>query len=309
MPRAEKQVPTVYFGKPGALFSLPWPVGDISKDYERQTYDFLTGSGNHQVSQLTAGSRLYGLKWAALHYDSYLKLEQFYTGANGSGPFVLLDPSVANLLPANASAGTGLYRNSTHFVTPTQPGGGQLTSNSDATFIHRTGGAASLKWTWGSAADSAPTLGITPLYRSWWGTPAIPNQPYIFSAWVRPDGVIDSSIQVSVRLRWLDSVGATISEVTSGNLTVTGWQRLSVSGTAPSNAFYVYPVWVAVGTSITTGGSLYIDEPLLEYGTTLNDWAPGTGVKPVQFMSLTDNAPFSALMRKDVQLQLRELSR
>lgn len=307
--RAEKQVPNIYFGRPGSLVSFPWTKNDVSKTYERQTYDFLTGSGNHQVSQTVSGSRLYGLQWEALHYDNFAKLEQFYVGAMGSGPFVLVDPSVANLLPANAAAAGCLSRNIRGILTTGGTSNGTLSHQTDPAFVHRVGAPGSFRWLFTVTAATTPTLSFVPNFRGWWGIPSIPSQAYTFSVWARADGTIDSAIDLGLSITFRKVDGTTSTTTSSGNVTLTAtWQRVTFTATAPSDGAYVHPSINALGSSITTGASIYLDEPQLEYGATVNDWAPATGVKPVQVMALADVVPFSAFMRRDVQLQLRELS-
>jgi hypothetical protein len=310
VPRAERQVPSVYFGRPGALVTMPWPKGDLDKPYERQTYDFLTGSGHHAVSSLSTGSRQFTVAWEALHADNFAKVEQYRTGMNGPGPWVFIDPSAMNLLPANVAAATGLHGNVTGFISA---GGssGVVSSNLDPTYIHRTGGYRSIRWRWLVAAATTSYLGIVPGYRSWWGHPVMVGLPYIFSSWMRADGVVDSSITAAMEMVWLNASGVVVgSTATSGALTVTGtWQRLSATAVAPVGAAYVVPRWAATGSSITVNGSLYIDEPLLEQDSVLNDWAPGTGLKPVEIVSLPETAPFSARFRTGTIMSLRELAR
>lgn len=309
--RAEKQVPTVYFGKPGVFFSLPWPVGGVDKPYERQIFDFLTGSGFHQVSQLQGGSRLYGLKWDALHVDNYGKLEQYFVGANGPGPFVLLDPSEPNLLPPNVSSAMSLYKTGRDFTSNASPTEGDPVVNTNESFIHRPHADSSVKWLFTGAAVATPSLGVAPLFRSWYGTPALVGQAYTFSSWMRADGVVDSAITASMQMDFLSTAGVLVGSLTSsGNIALTAaWTRVSVTATAPAGTAYIRTRWFADGTTIAVGGSIYIDEPMLEYGSVLNDWAPSTGVRPVQIVGLTDSVPFSAYMRDEIQLQLREMTK
>jgi len=308
MVRSERQVPDVYFGRPGALVTMPYPRGDMDRSYERLTSDFVAGSGQHMVSSMVDGSRAYTVNWEVLHADTYARVEQYWLGMNGPGPFVFIDPSAPNLLPPNVASATNLRMDTTHLITS---GGsnGTVSSNSVATNIHRTGGTRSIRWLWSVTAATTPTLGVQPLYRSWFAHPVAPSLPYTFSSWLKPDGVVDTSITVAMVLEWQDITGTIIgSQISSGATAVTAWQRLSVSGTSPSNAAYVRPLWVVTGSSVTTGGSLYIDEPLLEQDSVLNTWAPGTGIRPVEIVGLNDSVPFAARFRDSLALNLRELT-
>jgi hypothetical protein len=309
MARSERQVPNVYFGRPGKLLTLPWPRGDMDRTYERQTFDFVTGSGLHQVSSLSSGSRSYTLNWNALSLDSFSKLGQYRIGANGPGPWVLIDPSTPNLLPPNIGAASGLYANNTQMVVGTATNG-VPGSNALPAFIHRTEGYRSMSWTFSTGPIvTTPTFEITPMYRSWFGQPVMPGLPYSFSSWLTVDGVIETSATVAIQLIWLDAAGATLSTSNGGNTTVAAWTKLTVTGTAPVGAVYVKPVYAALGSSLAVNGVIYIDEPLLEQDSVVNTWAPSTGIRPVEIVDLREVVPFEARFRTAVTMTLRELAR
>lgn len=310
--RAFRQVPSLYFGQPGKqLQTLPWPSGGIDKPYERQTFDFLTGSGLHQVSSLSVGSRQYTINWDSMHIDTFSMLDQYRVGANGPGPFVLIDPSAPNLMPANVSAPTGVTSlpNPDFFFPTVSAGQGSLGQNVTSALIHRASGWASLRWVFNSTPDATAILAVTPQFRNWYGHPVVAGLPYIFSSWVTVDGTIEMNASLSVRLGWLDKTGAQLSE-SSGTVTaVTGWTRLSVSATAPANAVYAVPRWVLDGTTMAVGGALFIDEVLWEQDNVLNNWAVGSGIRPVEIVGLGESVPFEARFRGGVQMTLRELAR
>jgi hypothetical protein len=121
--------------------------------------------------------------------------------------------------------------------------------------------------------------------------------------------VIDTSITMAIKLQWVDAAGAFVSEISGGDVVMAaGYVRHSVVGVAPAGAVYCKPIFVATGSTITTGASIYIDEPLLEQDTVVNDWAPGTGLRPVEILSLTDLLPFAGRFRKGVTMVVRELA-
>lgn len=310
--RSSRQVPSLYFGQPGkALQTLPWPANGIDKPYERQTFDFLTGSGLHQVSSLSVGSRQYTVNWDSMHVDTFTLIDQYRVGANGPGPFVLIDPSAPNLLPANVSAPTGVTSlPNPDFIFPTSGAGqGALGNNVDPTKIHRTSGWASLRWIFNSAPDATAVLVPAPQFRNWFGHPVVAGLPYAFSSWVTVDGTIETNASVSVRLGWLDKDGVQLSE-SSGTVTaVTGWTRLSVIATAPASAVYAVPRWVLDGTTMAVGGALFIDEALWEQDGVVNNWAVGSGIRPVEIVGLGESVPFEARFRTNVQMTLRELAK
>lgn len=311
MARGQRQVPNVYFGAPGKLVTLPYPLGSIDRTADRQTYDFVTGSGLHQISQLTESSRAYTLNWNALHQDTFTNLEMYRLGANGPGPFAYIDPSAPNLLPANVAAATGLYSDATDLVTASL--NGTPSSNSDATFIHRTTGYRSIKWTFpelNSDLPATPVMTVRSPFRNWGGIPVMTGLPYVFSSWIRVDGTIETAATIAVKIQWLDSAGAVLGTSSGTDTSITStWVRLSVTANAPANAAYAVPRWVSDKTTITQNGSFYIDEPLFEQDSVVNNWAPGTGVRPVQMIGLTETVPFEARFRTGIQLGLREMTR
>jgi hypothetical protein len=309
MARSERQVPSVYFGRPGALVTLPWPRGDLGKPYERLTSDFVTGTGQHAVQQGPLGSRSYAVNWNALHQDTYSLIEQYVTGNMGMGPWAFLDPSAPNLLlPNQASATNNTYDLAGLATSTGLASAGTLLSNTDATAIHRTGATRSIRWQFVSAASGSPTLVFGSPYRNWYGIPVFPGLSYAWSTWMKPDGIVDSAITMSARIQWLDAAGSQLSESTSGDFTPGTWLRFSAIAAAPAGAAYARPVIVSTSATITTGASIYVYEPLFEQDSVANAWAPGTGVRAVEILSMAETVPFAARFRTSLALNLRELA-
>jgi hypothetical protein len=308
--RSGRQVPSVYFGVPGKLINLPWPASGIDKTYERQTSDFLTGAGLHQVSSMATGTRAYTVNWDALHLDSFNKISQYRVGVNGAGPFTLIDPSSPNLLDANVSAPSSLLGTPVgSFVTGVSGAtGGVLAHQANSTYVHRSQGWASLKWSWATTPATTPILNVRPPSRNWYAYPTVPTLSYAFSSWVTVDGVVETNATVALKIAWLDAAGATLSTSAGSATAITTWTKLSVIAAAPANAAYMNPYWELTGSTMVSGGALYIDEVQLEQDTAVNDWAVGTGIRPIEIVGLTEKVPFDARFRTDVALSLRELA-
>lgn len=304
MARSDRNYPDLYLGRPGQLMKVPYPRGDMARPYERISYDFATGAGQHMVSSLIGGSRPYTLNWNALHVDTFSKLEQYWTGAMGPGPWVLIDPSATNLLMPNQASATNTWRDPRQWLTYA----GVAQSNSNPTFIHRTGATRSLRWYFSTAAPTTSIMECIPAYRSWYGVPVVPGLPYTWSCWMRPDGVVDSSITSFLSMQWLDAAGGTVQGNDGTPVAVTGWAQKSMTQTAPVGAVYLKAYVVVQGATVTTGASMYLDEPLLEQDSVVNTWAPGTGVRPVEILDLSETVPFAARFRKGVSMSLRELA-
>lgn len=306
MPRADLNYPSVYLGRPGSLVTLPYPRGDQDRPYERPVADFQTGFGQHIVSSLATGSRLRTVNWNALHVDNYAKVEQFWTGMMGQGPWAYIDPANTNMLLPNQASATNLYGDARTMTVSL----GAISSQALSSFIHRAGATRSLRWLFAAAPGATtPTLSFTAPYRSWYGFPAVPGLSYAFSCWMRPDGTVDTDITASVRINWMDAAGATLSTTSSGDLaTGNAWVRRSAVGVAPAGTAYARPTVVVTGSTVLAGASLYLDELLLEQDSVVNDWAPGVGTKAVEILDLSDISPFNARFRQAVTLSLREVA-
>jgi len=306
MVRIDRQQPDIYFGRPGALVSLPWPRGGLGNAFERETFDFKTGSGQHRVSSLIGGSRQYSLSWNALQVDTYNRIDQYWTGSMGLGPWALVDPSRPNLLLTNQAAATSEWNTAQGFST-SAANHGAVTSNQDAAQVHRTGAPRSLRWRFAVSPAASPVLTITPPYGSWFGIPVQPGLAYMFSYWIKPVG--DASITVDPQIQWYGADGVQVgSNVSGGATAVTAWTRQSVGGVVPAGAAFGLPRLVATGATITPDCSLYVDELMFEQDSVLNSWAPGTGCRPVEILSLTEGVPFAARFRDKPVLLLRELA-
>jgi hypothetical protein len=310
MVRADRNWPDVYFGRPGALLKLPYPRDGMDKPFDRLVHDFLTGSGQHQVSSLAGGSRLRTLNWRGLHVDNYAILERFWTGASGHGPYVLIDPSDRNLLTPNQSGASSLFNDTSGWLTDTVfSGSGVLSSNgAGGTTQHNIYNARNVRWMFNATPYEYPAVYFEPTYRNWLGIPVVPGQSYAFSSWCRPDGVVDASVQLALKIHWYNGAGGWMSETSGGDIVMTGWLRYSAVGVAPLGAVYARPLYVLTGSTMSVGGSIYIDEPMFEQDTVVNDWAPGTGLRPVEIMALSDRVPFNARFRFPVEMSLRELA-
>jgi hypothetical protein len=303
----DRIVPDIYFGRPGSLETFPWPLGGIQRPYERQVGDFVTGSGGHRVSKIVGGSRRVELTWENLRYDTYARLEAYDRGHMGVGPFALLDPSAINLLTVNQSAATTERNDATGFATSAANHGTPV-SNSSATHIHRAGAPRSLRWQFTVAAATNPLLELTTVHSGWFGVPVRAGDSYVFSCWVKPDGTVDASIQVEAKIQWRNAAGGTVgAEATGAVQTVAAWTRLVCIGTAPVGAVYASCRLVAVGSTITTGASLYVDEMQLEVGAAVSDWRPGTGVYPMSVLGLGESVPWASTWRSTPTMILREV--
>lgn len=112
----------IWFGRPGALFSIPHPKGTFGATRERLVDMFPLGNGGYRIDQMVGGSRAYVIPYEGLSRETFALLQAFADGHEGPGPFALLDPGQRNMLPANVSAATSVTNGGDQFaITETPP--------------------------------------------------------------------------------------------------------------------------------------------------------------------------------------------
>jgi hypothetical protein len=272
----------LYLGIPGALSTIVWPKGGLSGPRGRLVSEFTLGSGGRQIWKTVNGKRTYVINYGALDLASFSMLEAFDQGHMGPGPFALLDPGRRNQLTANQSAATSLTNGTDNF---TVAGTGGTIASSSALVLR---GPRSLLWTLNIAAPASGTVSLDSPTTDWPGIP-VASRPYAFGCWVRTQ--VDASVTLQARLTWYDTSGATLSTST-GNATVcgtAGWTQVWVTASPPASGAYVNGSLAVSGATVSVGAKLYLDQFQLNEGTTVDTaWSPGTGVFPVQVMSLSD---------------------
>lgn len=229
--------PDIYFGNPGQLVKLPWPKGGLDAPVDVQTFDFVSGTGTHRISRLVGTSRAYSLAWNALHQSTFDKVNQYYIGINGRGPFAIVDPSRPNMLTPNQASATGFWNDGTDFTPASNSG--VVSSNTDPNFVLRGGSSRSLFWSFAGLNSIASPCMLTlnsPLPGRWLGYPVVPSRNYAFafSAYYT-----SGSISVAIRLMWIDINGVTISESITNQNVSAGWTSFNKVAMAPPNAAYV----------------------------------------------------------------------
>jgi len=250
--------PPIYFGAPGNLVQLPWPLGGLQASYDRLTNDFVTGSGFHRVQKLSGGARTYTANWTMLHQSTFDLLNAYFIGANGPGPFVLIDPSRPNLLTPNQAAAGGLYNDATDFAVVADSNG---IASADATNVFRKGGTRSIQWqsyfsnsSSFHGASATPLMVLSPGYSGWPGIPVIPGQFYTFSAVAMIDYMTGGSI--TAKLQWYDVFGNSLALSTGSVITLNsgaGWSTTFVTAQAPLNAAFVAPRFIGPGLMVSNG--------------------------------------------------------
>jgi hypothetical protein len=288
----------LYLGRPGALFTLPMPRGNLVGPRERPRWEFDTASGGKRIGELPGGKRRYVLRYDSLPLEVYSWLDSVHQGTEGPGPFAFIDPGRRNQLTANQSGATSERNSTTGFTASI----GALTSDS-VTFRR---GPRSLKWTF--SATTAGTVDCASPSSLWYGVPTFSGRSQTFGFWALGAGS-DAIVTLGAQIRWLTTTGSVVS-TSSGSTAATNsstWTQYTVTATAPATAAFAM-ARVNASAGISNGSILYLDQLQLEEGSTANAWVPGTGVVPVQPVTMTDEWPWGFIdYRRGADLVLQEV--
>lgn len=278
----------IYFGTPGALFTLPHPRGGQSGTRVRPTQEFSLGNGEMRTRKSLQGSRLYTLDWERLDYDTFSIIQAYDQGHMGPGPFAFLDPGQRNMLTVNQSGSTSQTNDITNFSIA---GSGQ-TIDSSATLA--TGVPRSLSWTfnYGSPASGASILTLDSPYPGWPGIPTVVGRVLAFSFLARGGGA-DAIVSYLPELRWYDTTATLLSTSTGSVVTTSSgaWTAGLVTAAAPAGSAYALPR-VHYQSGAGAGAIGYFSSFQLEEGAVRGTWRPGTGVFPVTVVGQAEAWPW-----------------
>jgi hypothetical protein len=278
----------IYFGRAGQLRRLFNPSGGMLATRNLGTTVFPTGSGGARVQRALDATRQYSLNYGALGRVNFDWLDTFRQGHFGVGPFVFLDPGRRNLLTSNQSSATSAS-NDTRQFTVTGVGGALSSVSSLSTPFPRV-----LGWTFSTTTPAAARVVLDKPSSIWPGLPVWPR-PYTF--WCMVLGAA-STVDFTLQIEWLDLAGSILSTVTSSTFTtsLTNWQMVSCRATVapPANTCWMRVSVNPVVATIAAGDVIYMSSFMVNEGDQPdNQWAPGTGVYPVQIVSLPEQYGFA----------------
>ena len=274
----------IYFGPAGSLRKIFDPTGGMLVTRDISTSVFVTGAGGVRTAKALNGMRQYTLDYAALGRKNFEYLSAFQQGHMGPGPFVLLDPGRRNLLTVNQSSSTS-QTNDTRDFTVSGTGG---TISSDASLA--TSFPRSLKWSFATTTPGSASLLLDKPSSIWPGIP-VTNRQYAFAC-----NAIGGPVTVALTIKWMDLAGATLATSTGTAVatSTSAWTPLLVTALPPANA-----VWAQCGlaptlATIAAGESVnFTAFQFVEGSQPDANWAPGTGVYPVQVMSIPEQYGFA----------------
>lgn len=293
----------IYFGRPGLLNRLFDPTGGMLATRERDTSVFSNKNGGSRVIRSLDGARAFALNYGALGRENFEIINNFVQGHMGPGPFVLLDPGRRNLLTVNQSSVTAQVNDLRGFTVA--GAGGALSSDNTgimASLLPRT-----LKWLFSTTTPASAVLTLSAPSTVWPGIPLYPR-PYTFWTTVQATG---GTIDVALRIDWLNGLGASVGTSTSTAVTVgtSAPVRLWVTGSpAPGGIFARCSVLPTVA-GIASGEALYFAGFMLNEGLAPDlTWKGGTGVYPVSIISMPEKYGFAEPgMLVSPVLQLQEV--
>jgi hypothetical protein len=276
----------IYFGRPGQLRRLYDPVGGMLATRQLGTTVFPTGSGGARVQRALDATRQYSLNYGALGRQTFDWLDSFKEGHFGTGPFVLLDPGRRNVLMTNQASCTSAS-NDTRGFTVSGTGGTLSSVASLSTPFPRV-----LAWNFATTTPASASLVLDKPSSVWPGIPVWPR-PYTFWVMVLGGG---GTVDFQLRLEWLALDGTVLSTVNSSTFTtsLSIWQMVMLrASTPPANTCWVRASVNPTVATIAAGDIIYMSSFMLNEGTDPdNQWAPGTGVFPVQVLSIPEQYGF-----------------
>ena len=278
----------IYFGRPSQLRRLYDPFGGMLATIDIGSSVFVSGDGSGtNISKALGGARTYTLNYGVLGRANFEFLNAFQLGHMGTGPFVLLDPGRRNLLTGNQSSATSLTNDTRGFTV--SGAGGSISSDSSLTTLF----PRSLKWSFATATPASASLLLDKPSSVWPGIP-VTARPYTFWFWVLGG---TGAINFQLTLKWMSLTGSTLSTSTSATYTssTSNWllAKLSVVS-VPVGAVWVQPGIAPDVSTIGSGEALYINSLQLNEGDGPDaSWAPGTGVYPVQMLTLPERYGFA----------------
>lgn len=274
----------IYFGRPGQLRKLYDPTGGMLATREIASTVFQTGSGGARVQRALNGTRQYSLNYGALGRANFDWLNNFQQGHMGPGPFILLDPGRRNLLTVNQSSATSAIGGTNDF-TVAGAGGSIASDTTQATLFPNT-----LKWSFGTTTPATALLSLNKPSTVWPGIPVIAPRAYTF--WF---SCLGGPIDTIAQIVWYNITGGVVGTVSGTTVTssTTVWKTISVTAIPPATAIWATVQVAPTAATIASGESLYFSNFMFQEGSQPEAWAGGTGVYPVQLISMPEKYGFA----------------
>lgn len=286
-----------YLGRAGALQPLPLPNDAMPTPASDGVTIHSLASGGSAVTRRLNVKRTWQLPYSYLEDDDAALISGFHERLYGSGPWVLVDPTVRNVLPLDVST-CGVRTAAAHgWVAST----GTLTRTGTAPDDAASSGV--LQWSSSAAnatlqpdVSAGATDGRVTL-PAW-----LPSEFCAASVYVQAS----SAVSMSLILVGCDATGAPLVSTLLHTFTSsTGWQRVAVVAEPAEPAFVSAGVVLVVpqlkiGATVPTTVSIAAGQ--VEYADTANGWlrgygsprvvctdTPGRSVGQVGFQDLTLN--------------------
>lgn len=219
---------------------------------------------------------------ASTVYTDYVKLDVTVSYWEQQGNGIMVEESTTNLLTANQS---GVETDTTGFgtnvVTVTRSTAAAWHGNASLLVQPTSNGS-------GRGCYPAPRIAVTA------------GQAYTFSYYAKQAS--GGTVQMQPTLEWYNdpTAGSFISGTVGSIVTLTsGWQRISVTGTAPAGATHVTPTMYS--GAVTTAESWYVDSLQLEQKAYATSWTLGGTTRAAE--TLTHPTSADAINSGDFTLE------
>lgn len=257
-----------YLGIPAAMVKLQSPNGTLEVDANRGETVHALIAGGATVTKRPRVKRTYTLPYSALLVDDIDVLTGFHEGLQGEGPWVLVDPTIRNVLGLDVSTMALRTAAAVEWVASS----GTLAASATGGPVGPLTGVL----TWSSLAASATLQpGSTAATANTAKAPAyLATEAVTVSLYAKAS----SSTTATLRLAGYTTTGAYSASLTASMSLTTSWQRFTVTAAAGNGTLaglaFVLPQ-VLLGGSVPT--SVSIAAAQLEYGSAASSFQRGYG--------------------------------
>lgn len=295
----------LYVGNPlvVGMVQLPNPPRGYTNPTDRHINVQTLISGGTATARAVNSRQAFQYQWDWKNQLDADIIRGFYTGAWGTGPYVVLDPAARNYLPFDVSlmggrrgvltgwaTGTGTLAYDSTIVTNDPPGGCLRWVGAGS----GTGMCAGIMSGAFTEADPATAL------------PYVATEPYSVSIWGKTAsgtasckaGVGGRSYPVGTRT---NTAGANVT------LNSTTWQQMTASVTAGFSSTSRFVILTVTCNTASAPDILLTNPELSMTAAPLSGWVAGTGAPRCSVTDVLDSSVQVVQLGRSLQLSLREI--
>ena len=226
----------------------------------------------------------------------------FYTGAWGTGPYVVLDPSARNYLPFDVS----LMGGRRGVLTGWTPTVGTIAYDSTIVTNDPPGGCA--RWI-GAGATSLLSQGVVaagvPEADVTTALPYVATEPYAVQVWGK---TASSTASVRVRVSARNAAQSLHTDVNGTPVTLNSstWQQMTATASAGFAAGAQFVI-ITVACLTAAAPNILLTSPQIELAAAVTGWVAGTGAPRCSVTDTLDSSVQVVQLGRSLQLSLREI--